>query len=105
MTNFKTYLPFNSNDPGNYNFTNINQGKYIFSDELYISSGSIVIITIKENTIPITLIIYFDNLAAQITSVTLFKGTISMPIFTEFITKAKNAKLFKTVTNNNLYPS
>ena len=105
MTNFKTYFPFKSKEASNYNFTNINQGIYIFSEQLYISSGSIVIITIKENTIPITLIFYFDNLAAQITSVTLFKGTISMPIFTDFITKAKNAKLFKAVDNNNLYPS
>lgn len=105
MTEFKTFLPFDSSPPNNFNFKNISQGKYIFSEELYISSGSIVIITIKEKGKVITLIIYFDNLAAQITSVTLFNGAISMPIFREFIEKAKLANLFRPVNNYGEHPS
>jgi len=106
MKNNITYLPYKSTD--DFNFTNIEQGKYIFSveqDKLLISSGIVTASTIlNKNRCFKSLIIYFDNSTAQITYIVLIKGRFNVLTLNNFLKKIK-LDLSKPVIDNKLAPS
>lgn len=100
----QTYLPFGTEIPKNFNFTSREQSEYIFTKNFEATSGSIVIIKSKYHDNYTTVIFYFDNLSAQITSMNIFKGTINISIFTEFLKAAKDKQLFKPIINKGVLP-
>jgi hypothetical protein len=108
MTKTITYFPYKSNIPENFNFSNIDQGKYIFSveeDKPLIHSGIITTITTKnKNGFDRSLIIYFDSISAQITSILSTNGRITISPFNEFFEKTKSNNLFRPIITNKLAP-